>query len=277
MSPRLLLLCALFAAACAAPGSPSASPSASTSSEPRPGLVVAVGGGGTPEAVIQHVAALAGGAAARVIVLPQASEVSDGQASAAMWREQGAGTAEVLSELGAADAGEKLRAADVIWMPGGDQSRLMARLAEHGLVDVVREAHAAGAIVGGTSAGAAVLSAVMISGAPEPLALRGGAMEALTGLGLLPWAIVDQHFVERDRLPRLLTAVLDHPALIGIGISERTAALVDGRNVEVMGEGQVLFVDARAATAPAAATGGLQTARSVTLHALSPGERLALP
>ena len=246
------------------------------SSAPQPGLVVAVGGGGTPEAVIQHVAALAGGAAARVIVLPQASEVSDGQASAAMWREQGAGTAEVLSELGAADAAAKLRAADVIWMPGGDQSRLMARLAEHGLVDVVREAHAAGAIVGGTSAGAAVLSAVMISGAPEPLALRGGAMEALTGLGLLPWAIVDQHFVERDRLPRLLTAVLDHRSLIGIGISERTAALVDGRNLEVMGEGQVLLIDARAATVPTAAPGALQTARGVMLHALAPGERLAV-
>jgi len=262
---------ALFATAC------SATSVGTVAVEQRAGLVVAVGGGGTPEGVIRHVASLAGGAAARVIVLPQASEVSDGQASAAMWREQGAGTAEVLADLGAVDAAERLRAADVIWMPGGDQTRLMARLAEHDLIAAVRAAHAAGTIVGGTSAGAAVLSEVMISGSPEPLALRGGAMAPLAGLGLLPWAIVDQHFVERDRLPRLLTAVLDHPALIGIGISERTAALVDGRTIEVMGEGQVLVVDARGAAAPRAAAGALQTARGVTLHALAPGERAALP
>jgi cyanophycinase len=179
-----------------------------------------------------HVAALAGGAAARVLVLPQASAVSDGTESAAMWREQGAGEATVLSDLAAADARDRIAAAHVIWMPGGAQDRLMERLGENDLVPAIRAAHARGAIVGGTSAGAAVLSRVMISGAPDPRALRSGAMPALDGLGLLPWAIVDQHFVERDRLARLLTAVLDHPSLVGLGISEGTAALVDGLQIE---------------------------------------------
>jgi len=241
------------------------------------GLVVAVGGGGTPEAVFARVAKLAGGADARVLVLPQASEVNDGEGSAVIWREQGAGEATVLSDLGAEDARERIARAHVLWIPGGSQSRLMERLEEHGLVEAVRAAHARGAIVGGTSAGAAVVSKVMIAGAPDPGALRGGAMEALEGLGFVPWAIVDQHFVERDRLARLLTAVLDHPTLVGIGISEGTAALIDGSTIEVMGRGQVLVYDARAAEVMTTERGAHQSARGVTLHVVKPGESLRLP
>ncbi|MEZ6015054.1 MAG: cyanophycinase [Planctomycetota bacterium] len=265
MKPFLGLVLSL--AACAAPGAERA----------RSGLVVAVGGGGTPPEVIAHVAALAGGAGARVLVLPQASEVNDGQASAALWLEQGAGAASVLSDLAAPDAAARIADANVIWMPGGDQTRLMERLGAAGLVEAVRSAHAGGAIVGGTSAGAAVLSRVMISGKPDPGALRGGAMEALEGLGAIPWAIVDQHFVERERLSRLLTAVLDHPDLIGIGISEGTAALVDGRAFTVMGRGQVTVFDARGARVTAAEPGEHQAAQGVVLHVVKPGEALRLP
>jgi len=253
------------------------SASALDSTPSKAGLVVAVGGGGTPDEVIAHVATLAGGKDARVLVLPQASESGDGQSSAAMWREQGAGEATVLSDLAAPDAKERIARANVIWMPGGVQSRLMERLGEHGLIEAVQAAHANGATVGGTSAGAAVLSAVMISGQPEPGALRSGAMEALTGLGLLPWAIVDQHFVERDRLARLLTAVIDHPALIGVGVSEGTAALVDGQAITVMGRGHVLLYDARAAAVSAADKGAHQSAQGVMLHVLRPGDRFTLP
>jgi cyanophycinase len=241
------------------------------------GLVVAVGGGGTPDEVIAYVAALAGGKDARVLVLPQASESGDGQSSAAMWLEQGAGEATVLSDLSAPDAKERIARANVIWMPGGVQSRLMERLGEHGLVEAVQAAHANGATVGGTSAGAAVLSAVMISGQPEPSALRAGAMEALVGLGLMPWAIVDQHFVERDRLARLMTAVIDHPTLIGVGVSEGTAALVDGETIAVMGRSHVLLYDARGATVNAADKGAHQSAQGIVLHVLRPGDRFTLP
>lgn len=255
--------------------SPSQEPAAEAA--PRPGLVVAVGGGGTPPEVIAHVVALAGGADARVLVLPQASATSDGEGSADMWREHGAGEASVLADLGAPDAAARIAAANVIWMPGGVQSRLMERLKEHALDDALRAAHARGAIVGGTSAGAAVLSSVMISGAPEPSALRSGAMPALVGLGLVPWAIVDQHFVERDRLARLLTAVLDHPELIGVGVSEGTAALIDGLSITVMGRGHVLLYDARSATVSAAEPGAHQAGSGITLHVARPGDTLRLP
>jgi cyanophycinase len=243
----------------------------------RAGLVVAVGGGGTPDEVIAHVAALAGGKDARVLVLPQASAEGDGQSSAAMWLEQGAGEATVLSDLAAPDAKERIARANVIWMPGGVQSRLMERLGEHGLVESIQAAHASGATVGGTSAGAAVLSAVMISGQPEPSALRSGAMEALVGLGLMPWAIVDQHFVERDRLARLITAVIDHPTLIGVGVSEGTAALVDGQSITVMGRSHVLLYDARGAAVGAAEKGTHQSAQGIVMHVLRPGDRFTLP
>ena len=273
---KTLLALGLVGLSFAALSAPAITP-ALDSAPTEAGLIVAVGGGGTPDEVIAHVAALAGGKDARVLVLPQASATGDGESSAAMWREQGAGEATVLSDLAAPDAKERIARANVIWMPGGVQSRLMERLGEHGLIDAVRSAHTNGAIVGGTSAGAAVLSAVMISGQPEPGALRGGAMEALTGLGLLPWAIVDQHFVERDRLARLLTAVIDHPTLIGVGVSEGTAALIEGQSITVMGRGQVLLYDARGAAVSAAEKGAHQGAQGIVMHVLRPGDRFTLP
>jgi len=115
------------------------SASALDSTPSKAGLVVAVGGGGTPDEVIAHVATLAGGKDARVLVLPQASESGDGQSSAAMWREQGAGEATVLSDLAAPDAKERIARANVIWMPGGVQSRLMERLGEHGLIEALHQ------------------------------------------------------------------------------------------------------------------------------------------
>ena len=98
-------------------------------------------------------------------------------------------------------------------------------------------------MVGGTSAGAAIMSRVMISEPPEPRALTGGAMRPFRGLGLWKGVIVDQHFVERDRLARLLTAVLDNPRLVGVGISERTACIVDGEEFCLTGRTAVIQLD----------------------------------
>jgi cyanophycinase len=235
------------------------------------GAIVAVGGGTTTPAITRRTLELAGGATARVLVIPQASERSDGSASAAMWRELGATNVAVI-DLNNVDAAVKaVQAADLIWMPGGDQNRLMKVLAPTGVPKAIRARFRAGAVVGGTSAGAAVLSQAMITGQADLDRIRRGATQTADGLGLWPRAIVDQHFVKRQRFNRLLSAVIDRPELVGVGVDESTAAIVRGSKLEVIGAGQVLVIDARKATIAPGKSGDLSAASGMQLHVLTSG------
>ena len=244
-----------------------------------PGALVAAGGGELGAEVYERGVALARerwpGREVDVVVLPQASQrVAAGTETAARWLAAGASSARVLRDLSGDDWRRGLEAAEVIWFTGGSQRRLMAALREGACLELVRARHRAGCVVGGTSAGAAVLSATMISGAPEPAPLHAGAMRALAGLGLWPEGIVDQHFRERGRFDRLLGAVLDQPRLLGVGISEGTAVVVDGHRLQVLGAGLVTLIDAREALVPAAEAARLQTARDVKVALLEAGESL---
>jgi cyanophycinase len=163
-----------------------------------------------------------------------------------------------------------IESANLIWMPGGDQNRLMKALPA-GVIDTIRKRFREGAVVGGTSAGAAVLSQVMITGEADLRAIRRGATQTADGLALWPRAIVDQHFVRRQRFNRLLSAVLDRPELVGVGVDESTAAVWRGSKLEVIGAAQVLIIDARKATIPAGKTGELGAATGVQLHVLTNG------
>ncbi len=138
--------------------------------------------------------------------------------------------------------------AKLIYISGGDQSRFMDVVAGSAVEKAIHEAYKNGALVGGTSAGAAVMSAIMITGNsrknPEYSAtfntIEADNIETRPGLGMLTKAIVDQHFVKRSRHNRLISAVIDYPALKGIGIDESTAILVKGKDAEVVGISQVL-------------------------------------
>lgn len=276
------------------------------------GWLCIVGGGGTQDVMYERMLQAAGGKDASVVVLPQASELADtGEESAKAWREHGATRVEWIDLKSDANAATKIGAADVIWFPGGVQTRLMKALHEANVVDVVRRRYRDGAVVGGTSAGAAVMSDVMLTGdydlgfkaagaragdaktaspdaqapsidaraadvkpsdakpgdakpnepsSPPPPArastddedsglryVRVGTNVFARGLGLLSNAIVDQHFVRRQRFNRLLSAVLEHPDLVGIGIDEKTSILVHGTSFEVLGVSNVVVIDARRA------------------------------
>jgi cyanophycinase len=153
-----------------------------------------------------------------------------------MWRQLGARRVVVLADQDAATALAEVRQADLIWFPGGSQVLLMEALQRRGLVEPIRERFRNGAVVGGTSAGAAVMSGVMLTGA------RDRQYAEAVGLGLWPEVIVDQHYLKRDRRARLLQAVRRHPALPGVGIDASTAVIVRGRHFDVAGVSEVEVV-----------------------------------
>ncbi len=248
---------------------------------PPGGALVIVGGGGTPDDVLGRAIGLAGGEDCRIAVLAQASKRPEaGDEAAAMFRAAGARQVRVLSLSGGTlEADRKyLETADLIWLTGGDQNRLMDRLTEAGVIDTIRRAQAGGAVVGGTSAGAAAMSEVMIRGSAELRAVRRGGTPLGEGLGLCTGVIVDQHFIRRQRFNRLLSAVLERPALVGIGIDEKTAIVMQRHQFEVMGEGGVMVIDARGARIDAGGeqATALLNGRDVRLHVLTGGGSFTL-
>jgi cyanophycinase len=212
------------------------------------GALVVVGGGGTPDDVVLDLFMLAGGRDANMVILAQASGRPEaGEESVAWWKGKGFERVASLDLSDAAAARRAIESATLIWFPGGDQSRLLDAIEKANLADAIHARHRAGAVVGGTSAGAAVLSAWMIVGGEtaDLTVVRSGSVAVVKGLDLLPGTIIDQHFLKRQRFNRLLSAVLEQPDLVGIGIDEKTAILVRGTHLDVLGESGVLVVDAR--------------------------------
>lgn len=199
------------------------------------GTLIIAGGGAVPDGVRAKALELAGGKSARVIIIPQASQL--GEPAVEAWK---ADIVEVL-DLEKKPV-EQVQRANLIWIGGGDQNRLMKALAGTGVIEAIRKRYRDGAVVGGTSAGAAVMSKIMITGGGDSEVIRAGSTETAEGLGLWPKAIVDQHFVKRKRFNRLASAVLDHPELTGVGIDESTAVIVRGKKVEVVGESVVVLL-----------------------------------
>jgi|SRR5208283_3985452 len=214
-----------------------------------PGCLLVIGGAEdrTGECALLRVfAERSGGTGARIALITTASGVPGAlfaEYSAAFRRH---GVTDVC-ELRLADRdqcdGERtltgLSRATGVFFTGGDQSRL-GPLAGSRANLLLRDRLAAGTLaVAGTSAGATALGQEMILGGDADQPRTG------PGLGLLPQAIVDMHFTQRRRLPRLVSAVRQCPSLLGIGIDEGTAILVRRRRFEVLGNGTVTTVEAR--------------------------------
>jgi cyanophycinase len=152
---------------------------------------------------------------------------------------------------------EQLKQFSGYWFSGGDQSRLASLLVGTKALETIDRRYREGAVIGGTSAGASVMSSMMLTGRwrkatnseeEEVLNIARGMKEVAKGFGIFKGAIVDQHFMYRARYNRLISAVLDHPELIGVGIDEETALLVRPDGVwEVLGTHYVKIFDARKA------------------------------
>jgi cyanophycinase len=147
---------------------------------------------------------------------------------------------------------DSLRNSKLIFVTGGDQSIFMNVVKDNPIAQAIQGAHEQGAMIAGTSAGAAIMSEVMITGdqvyteeyrSTYDKVWRENGVYA-KGMGFLSSAIIDQHFIARSRYNRILSALADHPGKMGIGIEESTAILVRGNGVTVMGENQVVVFQA---------------------------------
>jgi cyanophycinase len=242
--------------------------------------------------MMRRFVAMAGGAErADIVVFPMASAEpeSTGIRQATELRSLGAKNARsVVLTRAQALSEEGVRALDGVtgvFFSGGDQSRLMKVLLETPVHARLLELYREGAVMGGTSAGAAVMSRVMITGderlnkdSTESFTfIRKGNIVTAQGLGFLENVIVDQHFVRRKRHNRLISLVLEQPGLVGMGIDEATVLVVtEGKKFEVMGEGSVLVLDARAARDISANEGANLSARDILLHVLTDGQTFVL-
>jgi cyanophycinase len=235
------------------------------------GTLVIVGGGGTTDAIVTRTLQLAGGKAAVVAVLPQSSAVEGaGDSSVKMWLDAGAKAARKV-DFKEPEAKAALEAATLIWIPGGDQNRFMAAIEGTGLDEVIRAQYRKGAIVGGTSAGAAVIAEFMMTGDADVKSLAAGTTVMKKGLALWPGALIDQHFLARQRNNRLLSAVMERPTLIGVGIDESTAVIFHGDRFDVLGKSGVVVFDPRGAKVEAATPGAITSGTGVRLSVLEEG------
>ena len=260
-----------------------AATTSSAQSNPKGHLLV-IGGGDRPASIMSTFARLAGGASGRVLVFPQASELPDsGDRIKAELEKLGIGTVDVMAvDRAAADtdaAVSRTRGTTGVYFGGGDQARLMDVFAGTRLERRLRELYQDGAVMAGTSAGAAVMSRVMITGDETRPLSKDEAWQTIEahnvvtrpGLGFLDDVVVDQHFVRRKRHNRLISLVLEQPDLLGVAIDEATAILVrPDRTFEVVGEGPVLVLDATRGTVARDPGVGLRAA-GLSLHVLRSG------
>lgn len=218
------------------------------------GNLVIIGGHEDKEhdcTILRRVVQLAGGRAAVLLVVTTASR--EGEAAGQVYRDLflRLGASEVMvthvdSRQAAEDPGQArlAEAATGIFFTGGDQLRITATLGGTALGAAISGRYEAGVVVAGTSAGAAAMSNTMIVGGPEDDAPKKCTTAMAPGLGLLQEVVVDQHFAQRGRLGRLLSAVAQNPYVLGLGIDEDTAVLVGPEaRLQVIGSQTVTVVD----------------------------------
>ncbi len=251
------------------------------------GSLLIIGGGDRPDGLTSKFVELARGfSSGKIIIFTTASGVPEEVGPEMIAEVKAAGATEAAvyhltrEEALKPDSAKILDGAGGIYFCGGVQSRLTDVLLDTPIHRRLLELYAEGLVLAGTSAGAAVMSEVMITGDEKRTTDENANWQTIEaenvittrGFGFLTTAIVDQHFVRRRRHNRLISLVLERPALVGLGIDESTAVWVrpDGR-YEIVGIGQVIVYDARAA-AVSHTPDSLLGAAGMTVHVLLPGD-----
>lgn len=254
------------------------------------GSLIIVGGGSRPAAVTDRFIELAGGPGrGHILVIPLASSTAEetGKASAEAFRGAGVEARSLVVTRREADVDSIARVLEGVtgvWFSGGDQARITAALRGTRLHRELLALYRRGAVIGGTSAGAAIMSDSMLTGSQyQPdvdtavylgdtyTRIARNSIQLVGGLGFLPNALVDQHFVRRERHNRLLSLVLERPHLVGAGIDEQTAIEVMPDGLwRVLGNSVVVVYDARHADTTAA-NAPVLGATGIRMHVIPPG------
>src|ERR1700688_3558272 len=218
------------------------------------GWIVPIGGAENKENdrhILERLGRVSGGADANIVVIPTESRMHEtGPRYEKVFKEIGAAEVTVMDFDTRRDCQEpgrlqRLEQATGIFFTGGNQLRVTTLLGGTPVAKLIRARNAHGVTVGGTSAGASILSEHMIASGDEGSSAIAGSVRLAPGLGLTNRFIIDQHFRERDRLGRLITALAYNPFAIGIGLDEDTAAFIGpDETIEVQGSGGVTIVDA---------------------------------
>jgi len=229
---------------------------AKVESDKQRGYIVPVGGAEDKvgaASILRRFVEVSGGKNARIVIIPTASRQADtGKRYEKLFKGIGVEEARALPFAERADASrdewlKMLDTASGIFFTGGSQLRISTTLGGTPVAKAVRRMNARGVAVGGTSAGAAVLSEHMIASGEEGSTPKVGMATLAPGLGLSNRVIIDQHFRQRDRLGRLLTALAYNPFAVGVGLDEDTAAFINPKRViEVVGAGAITLVDVSA-------------------------------
>ena len=228
------------------------SPSNHVNAEAR-GYIIPIGGGEeklhNPE-ILDRFVNVCGGKESRISIIPTASELEDtGRNYEKLFRRLGVKHARVLNFETREDCQssadlEYIDKSDGVFMTGGNQLRLSTTIGGTEVAQRIRRRNAEGMHVAGTSAGAAFMPEHMIAGGIEGSTPSPDMVTMAPGLGLTNKFIVDQHFRERDRLGRLLTALAYNPFAVGMGLDEDTAAFIKpGDRLDVVGSGGITVID----------------------------------
>ncbi len=222
------------------------------------GWIVPIGGAENKENdrhILERFVRVSGGHDANIVVIPTASRMHEtGPRYEKLFTELGAAQVATMDFDTRRDCQEsgrlrRLEEATGIFFTGGNQLRLTTLLGGTPVAKMIRTRNASGVAVGGTSAGASILSEHMIAFGDEGSAVISGSVRLAPGLGLTNRFIIDQHFRQRDRLGRLITALAYNPFAIGIGLDEDTGAFIGpDETIEVEGSGGVTVVDASEVT-----------------------------
>ena len=215
---------------------------------PAQGTLVVAGGGRLGPEIMQRFVALAGGADARIVIIPTAGEQDEFPSDWGGYeqlRDAGAREVTVLHTREPDEANRDafaapLRTATGVWIPGGRQWRLADAYLGTKVLEELRAVLERGGVIGGTSAGASIQASYMVRGAVEgnTIMMAPGHEE---GFGLLRGAAVDQHLLARGRQDDMLEVIAAHPELLGIGLDEGTAIVVRGDTAEVVGRSKAAF------------------------------------
>jgi cyanophycinase len=217
------------------------------------GPLLAIGGAedkSRDRIILRRFVELSGGDSARIAVIPTASRFPQaGEQYRRIFGDLGVERVDILDIQDRVDADgdtvvNTLEQSTGVFMTGGNQVRLARILGRTRAADIIARRNKNGVPVAGTSAGASVMSTVMVAGGQSGPTPRRKMAKLSRGLGLIDSVIIDQHFTERNRVSRLVAMVSYNPGLLGIGIDEDTAALFSADGViEVIGRGSVLIVD----------------------------------